>query len=108
MEVLRRHSNNYGAVQRVARLNRHLTERPARESPTTPRCPHQPSKLSRRLSTEAVAAIVAAYQAGATTREVGERFGLAHSSINKLLKRHGVELRRRGRRARHIRGGSNA
>ena len=33
------------------------------------------------------------------TREpvaIRERYGLAHSSVNKLLKRHGVELRRRG------------
>jgi DNA-binding transcriptional regulator LsrR (DeoR family) len=42
-----------------------------------------------------VAAIVAAYQDGATTRELGERFGLAHSSVNKLLKHHGVTARRR-------------
>jgi hypothetical protein len=34
-------------------------------------------------------------QAGATTRAVGERFGLAHSSVNKLLRPHGVVARRR-------------
>jgi len=62
----------------------------------TPRSNYRPIKLSQRLSAGTTAAILAAYQAGATTREVGERYGLAHSSVNKLLKRHGVELRRRG------------
>jgi DNA-binding transcriptional regulator LsrR (DeoR family) len=51
--------------------------------------------LSQRLAEETVAAIVDAYQAGSTTRELGERFGLAHSSVTKLLSRHGVAVRRR-------------
>ena len=51
--------------------------------------------MSQRLPDETVAAIVVAYEAGATTREVGERFGLAHSSVNKLLKHRGVTARRR-------------
>ncbi len=42
-----------------------------------------------------MAAVVDAYEAGATTRDVGERFGLAHSSVNKLLKQHGIAARRR-------------
>jgi hypothetical protein len=61
-----------------------------------PRAEHHPYKLSQRLSEETVTAILAAYQAGATIRAVGERFDLAHSSINKLLRRYGVEVRRRG------------
>ena len=97
MEVLRRHSNNYGAVQRVERLTRHLKQqRKDRPADTPQRASYQPRKLSQRLSDETVAAMLAAYQAGATTRDVGKRFGLAHSSVNKLLKHHGVKLRRRG------------
>ena len=97
MEVLRRTSDNYGVVQRVGRLTRHL-EQQGGATATLPRAVYQPHKLVRRLSDEAVAEILAAYQAGATTREVGMRFGLAHSSINKLLKRQGVPVRRRGPR----------
>ena len=98
MEVLRRTSNNYGVVQRVGRLTRHLEQQGSRgRSPAhPPLAAYQPHKLSQRLTNESVAAIVAAYRAGATTREVGGRFGLAHSSINKLLKQRGVPLRRRG------------
>jgi DNA-binding transcriptional regulator LsrR (DeoR family) len=95
VEVLRRHSNNYGAVQRVGRLNRHLAKRPVPDPSVKPRSAHQPTKLSQRLSDETVAAIVDAYAAGATTREVGARFGLAHSSVNKLLRHRGVVARRR-------------
>ncbi len=96
MEVLRRHSTNYGAVQRVERLTRHLKQqRKDRSADTSQRASYQPRKLSQRLPDETVAAMLAAYQAGATTREVGERFGLAHSTINKLLRRHGVMARRR-------------
>jgi transposase-like protein len=95
VEVLRHHSNNYGAVQRVDRLTRQLAQRPMSEPSVTPRSAHQPSRLSQRLSAETVSEIIAAYQAGATTREVGRRFGLAHSSVNKLLRAHGVSARRR-------------
>jgi len=55
--------------------------------------------LSQGLSDESVAAILAAYQAGATTREGGERFGLAHRSINKLLTQRDIQVRRRGPRS---------
>jgi hypothetical protein len=95
--VLRRTSNNYGTVQRVGRLTRHL-ERQGRVPPPLPRTKYQPHKLSQRLPEETVAAILAAYQAGATTREVGQRFGLAHSSVTELLRQHGVRMRRRGPR----------
>lgn len=36
-----------------------------------------------------------AYEAGATTREVGERFNLAHSCVTKMLKEQVVTVRRR-------------
>jgi transposase-like protein len=89
-------SNNYGAVQRVSRLSRHLERLVGqRAAAAPPRPTYQPRKLQQRLSDDAVSAVLAAYSAGATTREVGERFGIAHSSVNKLLKQHGVVARRR-------------
>jgi transposase-like protein len=93
VEVLRRTSNNYGVVQGISRLMRQLDWQ-GRAAPA-PRVAYQPHKLSQRLSDETVADILAAYHAGATTREVGKRFGVAHSSVNKLLKQHGVTPRRR-------------
>jgi hypothetical protein len=78
LEVLRRTSNNYGAVQRVRQLAHHLEEQGL-------------GAESARLPVRAQPA----YQGGATTREVGQRFGLAHSSVNKLLKQNNVSLRKR-------------
>lgn len=95
VEVLRCHSNNYGAVQRVSRLSRHLAEHVPAQAPVSPRRDYRPSKLDHRLSDETIGALIHAYEAGATTREVGQRFKLAHSSVNKLLKQHDVQARRR-------------
>lgn len=83
----------------MVRLTRHLKRESTsgKELPQSlSRAAYQPRRLAQRLPNEEIAAILAAYDAGATTREVGEQFGLAHSSINKLLKRHGVTARRRG------------
>lgn len=55
----------------------------------------KPRTNLQRLPADKVEAITAAYQAGATTREVGASFGLPHTSVNKLLKQHGVTARRR-------------
>ena len=101
MEVLRRSSKDLDALQRLKRLTRHL-ERPGIDGrpdrTPLPRADYQPYKLSQRLPGETVAAILAMYENGATTRQVGERFNLAHSSIIKLLRRYGVRVRRRGPR----------
>ncbi len=78
----------FGALQRVKRLIRHL-EKPDRRRWGTwtgvLKPDYQPHRLSRRLSDDTIVAILAMYHAGATMHEVGERFDLAHSSINKLL-----------------------
>jgi hypothetical protein len=95
VEVFRRHSNNYGVVQRVGRLSRHLADRSPTDAAMPPQHGYRPTKLSQRLSDETLAEILAAYAAGATTREVGERFSMSHSSVVELLKRHGLAARRR-------------
>jgi hypothetical protein len=101
VEVLRHSSKDLGAAQRLQRVTRHLEKQgsDARSAGAPlPRANCQPYKLSQRLSEETVEAILDVYRAGATTREVGERFGLAHSSVNKLLRQHGVQARQRGSR----------
>src|SRR3954451_3815935 len=102
VEVLRRHSPNYGAALRVTPLLRHLADSSPTASKTTSRPAHRPNKLSHRLADETVAAILAEYQTGATTREVGKRFGLAPTSVNKPLSQHGVQARRRSPSANEV------
>ncbi len=107
MEVLRRNSKDLGAFRRIDRLTRYLDQQGRDERSgeiPLPHADHQPYKLSQRLSAETVDAIIRAYQAGATTREVGERFGWAHSSINKLLRQHGITARRRSPNAAEMQG----
>jgi hypothetical protein len=87
----------FSALQRVKRLTRHLEKPDRRRSGTWTgvlKPDYQPHRLSRRLSDDTIAAILAMCHAGATTHEVGERFDLAHSSINKLLQQQGVAARR--------------
>jgi hypothetical protein len=76
-------------------MTRHVEQQGKGRTPTSaPRFAYEPHKLSQRLSDESVTAILDAYRAGATTGEIGERLHLAHSSINKLLRQHGVKARR--------------
>jgi hypothetical protein len=91
-----RHVGEHGFDRRIAvgRLTRHLGRQGSGHA-SAPRATYQPHKLCQLLSDETVAAILATHQAGATTRDLGGRFGLAHSSINKLLRQQGVIARRR-------------
>lgn len=95
VEVLRRHSKDLGAVQRVKRLQQHLEQTPNRvSSHSKPRLRYQPFKLSQRFDARTVVAIVAAYQAGTTAKELAERYGVARSSITRLLHHRDVRVRR--------------
>lgn len=55
-------------------------------------------------TTEQLDDLAARYQSGRTTEELAREEGCSTASIGNLLRRHGVELRRPGRRAEH--GGS--
>jgi transposase len=59
-------------------------ERPAR---ITPR------RVTRRLSESELQDLISAYGDGATGRELAERYGLARSTVIKLLKDRGVAVR---------------
>lgn len=55
-----------------------------------------PHRLDQRLSNDAVAELVRAYEAGASTADLRQRFGLSQGSVLKLLRTHDVTLRRQG------------
>ncbi|HKS47964.1 MAG TPA: helix-turn-helix domain containing protein [Amycolatopsis sp.] len=50
----------------------------------------------KKLTTEQVEELIKDYQAGATVYELGEKFGTSRQAVGKILKRHGVTMRRRG------------
>ena len=62
---------------------------PDREQPT----PTTPRRVTRRLGEAELQALVTAHQAGATGGELAARYGLARSTVIKLLKDRGVEVR---------------
>jgi transposase-like protein len=55
-----------------------------------------PILVERRLGPDLVAQLVDAYRAGASTRDLAMRHGVAKSSVNQVLRRQGIKLRPRG------------
>jgi hypothetical protein len=52
--------------------------------------------VEKTLGPVGVADLIARYRAGASTRELAGRFGIAKTSVINVLRRRGIELRRRG------------
>ena len=54
----------------------------------------EPSRsLQRRLSEEEIRTMIAAYEAGALLNDLGERFGVARSTVSRQLNENGVKTR---------------
>ncbi len=54
-----------------------------------------PKQMQRRLGPEEIDELVAAFQAGATLREVAAQFGVHRTTVSKQLERRGVRRRQR-------------
>jgi hypothetical protein len=50
-------------------------------------------KISQRLTPEEIARLVLSYEAGSSTTQLEDAFGLSHGSVVRLLQKHGVETR---------------
>ncbi|ALG12257.1 hypothetical protein AOZ06_40185 [Kibdelosporangium phytohabitans] len=67
--------------------------------PTTPALPpvDRPKPgPARQLDTDQTQALIQGYLTGATTYELGARFGIDRRTVSNILHRHGVQMRRRG------------
>ncbi|WP_418001557.1 hypothetical protein ACNO8X_14565 [Mycobacterium sp. PDNC021] len=53
----------------------------------------QTRKLDRRLSSDTVAELVAAYQSGVSTNQLCEQYSISKGGVLKLLADHGVAMR---------------
>jgi DNA-directed RNA polymerase specialized sigma24 family protein len=90
VDLIWSYSKRTDAVKRVKRTRALLDKRwPVR--PTT--VVSRPQKLARRLDAETVRAVVEAYEAGSTSRQLAEQFGLARNSVLTLLRKQGVSIR---------------
>lgn len=55
-----------------------------------------PPRRARRLDQDQVRVLIQGYIAGATTYELGDRFGIDHRTVSAILHRHNIPMRRRG------------
>jgi hypothetical protein len=59
--------------------------------------PHPPAhKVTQRLSPDEIARLVQSYEAGASTTQLEQEFGLGHGTVIRLLQKHGVKTRLKG------------
>jgi hypothetical protein len=58
----------------------------------------EPWPLEDRHSTTELVELIARYRSGTTSRELAKELGVGKTAIVRLLRRHGVEIRRRGKR----------
>ena len=74
---------------------------------------HQPDHLSRRgsdakprskrfLNAQDLTDIAARYEAGETTQQVGNRYGISKSRVTTILREQGIIIRRQGLNDEHI------
>jgi hypothetical protein len=88
---------NYNPAWLAAKLEALLRELPAPTAPLPQR--EQPPKkpgTAKRLKLQEVDELIAAYQAGTNVYKLGNRFGITRQTVSAILKRHGVQTRKRG------------
>jgi uncharacterized protein (DUF433 family) len=97
VELSRRYSNHPQLLEQLATTWQRLeTEQwqPTVDEALVPKSAGtRPHALSRRLTPVAVAALLADYQAGASSLELARRYGVGKASVLALLDRHNVPRR---------------
>jgi DNA-directed RNA polymerase specialized sigma24 family protein len=66
------------------------------DGPVKPVPDRRKPRRARHLNDEQVQDLVAGYVEGASVYELGERFGIDRRTVSKILRRHGVGMRRQG------------
>lgn len=92
MDLLNRYSKNSYQGSRIRKAVELIGSMQVREVPALP----SESRVDRRLSGETIAELVQAYQGGMTTAQLRQRYSLSQGSVIKLLRQHGVPMRRQG------------
>jgi DNA-directed RNA polymerase specialized sigma24 family protein len=93
VDLTRQLSNPRTPLRRLPELDLHAdgspTDQPDRTKNRSPRV------VQRRLRPQEVAELVAAYETGATTRELADRFGIHRNTVSTHLERADVPTRTR-------------
>lgn len=91
VEAMGTYSNLAHLTEKYAELRKRVqrsTPRPQRDTPTP--------RSRRFLSTDDVADITHLYEAGGTTKQIGDRFGISKARVAAVLREQNVSIRRQG------------
>lgn len=84
-------------LRRYSKLPIPSIPRQIERSERKPRPPSQPPRrISRRLSQENIAQLCADYHAGVTTRQLSDNYGIGKTTVTRLLRENGIQLRHQG------------
>jgi hypothetical protein len=86
----------YNTNTQVEALETLLQKLPDPTTPAPPPVDRPKPGRARQLDTDQTQALIRDYAAGATTYELGARFGIDRRTVSNILHRHGVPMRRRG------------
>jgi hypothetical protein len=93
VDLVGRYYNTNAQVEALEMLLRKLPD-PTAPAPASADRP-KPGR-ARQLDIDQIQALIQGYTMGATTYELGHRFGIDRRTVSTILHRHGVEKRRRG------------
>jgi hypothetical protein len=94
VEAIGTYSNSGHLSQEFADLRKRIDESPAR---TPLLCENDLKPRSKRfLTAQDVTDIVDLYEAGETTQQIGNRYGISKTRVATVLREHGVTIRRQG------------
>ena len=94
VEAIGRNSNLGHLCKKWADLRKLISESPARPPLLVRDAPKPRSK--RFLTVQDIADIMARYEAGETTQEIGSRYGISKTRVATVLREQGIAIRRQG------------
>src|SRR5258708_38889850 len=86
----------YNTKDQVSALESLLGKLPDLSEPSHTRQEQRTPVRAKQLDAHQVQELIADYQAGATVFRLGDQFGISRQTVSKILRRHGVPIRRRG------------
>jgi hypothetical protein len=86
----------YNTKPQVEALETLLRKLPDPTTPAPPPVNWPKPGRAPQLDADQTHALIQGYSAGATTYELGDRFGIDRRTVSNILHRHGVPMRRRG------------
>ncbi|MGH4007490.1 MAG: hypothetical protein ACRDTH_04870 [Pseudonocardiaceae bacterium] len=86
----------YNTNAQVEALETLLRKLPDPTAPAPPSADRPKPRQARQLDANQVQAVIQGYTTGATTYELGNRFGIDRRTVSAILHRHGVDMHRRG------------